>query len=198
MKKILFLALLALGMSARGEITLLHTYGCTVTIQSLCKNTFGQKDSSRSIYIQKRKEAIRKIDSILKLTTYNGGAVKKIKRTAKRARLNFDTYIHTADLAHEFGYNTEDLVTIAKIASKAKFESKYFNELADLCMLQAGPEVTIFAEYLLRMSNPNEYFIEKTIMEKAIEVFKDYAHFKSMIEAKAANKIIIDGMLKAQ
>jgi len=153
-------------------------------------DTFGQKSSStQSRDYQKKNETLTKIKTILKETNYHIKSVKAIYKIAKKATLNFDIYLHIADLAHEFGYHTEPLVKIAKYASDAKVETTYFNQLADLVVMKLSEtqQMVDIALTVSKLDIPTSEEVEKNIQE-----IKKTTDFKTMDEAKAYNKTLID------
>ncbi len=146
------------------------------------------KGSSESRQVdQKRNDAIRRIKAILKQTTYHNESVKSILKITEKATLNFDTYVHIADLAHEFGYHTGELLQIAELTSKVKFETDYFNQIAELSILQAGPGVIELADFISKQDSLN-----KSEIDSSVQKLKSEAHFKTMDEAMQANKVEMD------
>jgi hypothetical protein len=155
-------------------------------------DTYGQKSTSTQSQVdQKKKEAIKKIKAILKETTYNGGGVKSILKIAESATLNFDTYVLLADYAHEFGSGTGQLVKLAEFASKTKFETDYFIQLADLSVMEAGLGISELAELISKQNSP-----DKAEIEKSIQTLKNIAHYKTLEEARAENKVVMDRITK--
>ena len=138
---------------------------------------------------QKRKEAVKKIELLSKTAIHHQTSLKSIAQIAKKATLNFDLYVHIAELASEFSYHTDPLVAIARHASKAKVETDYFTQLADLTVMKLS-ETQAFVDCALAVSQLNTS--RNVEIEKKIEELKKTIEFKTLDEAKAYNRSEMD------
>jgi hypothetical protein len=150
-------------------------------ISLIAFETFGQENK----YDLKKKAALKKITMLRRTAPFNQGGLIALEEIAEKATRNFDTYVHVAELMNEFSYNTEPLFYIAKYASKAKVETDYFNQLADLVLmkLSSSQKIIEIALTVSKLGTPTKEEIEKDIQE-----LENSAGYKTLDEARTYNK----------
>lgn len=175
------------------KLSILVCFLISISIIMTSVNSYGQnKTSTQNQTDQKKKESIRKIKKTIDETEYQVVSVKKILRIAKKSKLNFDTYEYIASLVSEFGYHTDPLVKIAKFASMAKVESKYFIQLSDLVVMKLSEteQIVDLAMKVSKLDTPTNEEIDKQIQEIIRTI-----DFKTMADARVYNKNEIDKIL---
>lgn len=152
-----------------------------------CSQSGQDKTTIQSQNEQKKSEAIEKINQIYDKAAYNQGGIRSILMFSKKASTNFDTFVNLAEMANEFGYHTNAFVHIARYASKAKVETGYFNQLADLSVMKLSEtkKVEKIASDISKLNTSTSVEIENELQE-----FRNTADFKTLDEAKAYNKRI--------
>jgi hypothetical protein len=164
----------------------------TISLALTSLATYGQKSTAAQNQDNPKKTAaIKKISSIYRKSTFSSAAIDTILVTAQKATMNFDTYVYLASIAAEFGYGTGDLLKLAAYASKTKYETDCFKQLADLAMMKAGPGIYELAESVSKQDKPDNAKIERSI-----QALKNTAHFKTMEEARSANKAEMEKLNK--
>jgi hypothetical protein len=168
------------------KLSFCPTMNCLIAflITLIAFETFGQENK----YDLKKKAALKKITMLRRNAPFNQGGIIAVEEIAEKATRNFDTYVHVAELMNEFSYHTESLFYIAKYASKAKVESDYFRQLADLVLMKLSNSQKIIEIALTasKLGTPTKEEIEKDIKE-----IENTAGFKTLDEARAYNQKLL-------
>jgi len=158
-----------------------------------CTNSLQNKSTAHSDTNPRKAEAIKKITKLYNKATYNRDAVQSILRIAEKDTMNFESYIQLADLTSEFCYNTLPLTNIAKSVFHAKVETEYFKTLGELAVMRLD-DLDKISNLADAISKVNTY--PNTDIEKEIQGLKKTANFKTIDEARAYNKSILNKIMK--
>jgi len=152
-----------------------------------CSNSGQDRTSLQSQTAQMKHDAIERINQIYDKAAYNQGGIRSILIYSKKASTNFETFVYLAEMANEFGYHTDAFVGIARYASKAKVETDYFKQLAELSVMKLSEtqKVVAVASDISRLNTSNSADIEDELLK-----IRNTADFKTLDEAKAYNKSI--------
>lgn len=154
-----------------------------------CTSSLSDKSTAKSERDPKKIEAIKEITALSNSSNMNSGGIKSILEIAKKDTTNFESYIHLAKLAGEFGYHTGALVEIAGYVYQAKVESDYFKQLGDLAVMKRGgtPSVVLLAWQTSEITSKKNARIEK-----GIQKLRQSAEYKTIDEARVFNKSMIE------
>jgi len=149
-----------------------------------CTLLLRNKSTAQSEVNPKKIEAIKKINEIYKNSTSNSLGIMLILDIAEKDTTNFNSYVHLANLAGEFGYHTGLLVEIAASVYHAKVETNYFEQLGDLAVMKLSNSNVIskLADTVSELNTRTNPEIEKKIQE-----LQKSADFKTIDEAIAYN-----------
>jgi len=150
-----------------------------------CTLLLRNKSTAQSEVNPKKIEAIKKINEIYKNSTSNSLGIMLILDIAEKDTTNFNSYVHLANLAGEFGYHTGLLVEIAASVYHAKVETNYFEQLGDLAVMKLGDSYKIskLANKISEINTPVNAEIENEI-----QAMKKTADFKTIDEARTYNR----------
>lgn len=151
-----------------------------VTVPVVSKENIGN-----SIDKMTRIQAVKAVEAIYQKTRNNSLALKSILNYTKRATGNFESMVYLAQMTYEFRYHTTAFVKIARYASKARVETDYFRQLADISVMKLEETLKIIAvaEEVSKLNTATSPEIDKKI-----ELFKKSAKYKTLDEARNYNR----------